>query len=383
MLLPMASILSARGRRIAPSGGGGGGGLPSWVSALSLWQWYAIPNTNLSGIVPSPQPPGSPSAKVDAWNGGALRRSGSWYVLGACGGHNDYAGNEVNAIQLNSETPTWTQKTTPTISSLCYNAGTQFYGDYQPAATHTYYATVYSDATDQMIVMPSPGLGLTIGVSPPGGWPYPNDSSYLPFVYNWNAGWKDPRDGDYPAGYPGSGDWTACMVAKNPSTGLIYYRRSGGSSLYTFNPSTGAWATVGSNWSQDYCGAAVDPTRGRMLVAGNYDQNIQPKIRSLSTGADLGLSFTGDTSPFVTISPTILYDEANDTYLLIRNSGGSIIVRRVTAGGLVIDTPSMTGTPPAARTNGVYGAAQYVPELKGFMIHASYSGSVYFVRTAL
>ena len=90
------------------------GPLPAWASPLPLWEWYEIPNTALSALdsslgIVTGNPPGitGPSSKITAWCGATLKRQGSVYLLGACGGHGDYAGNEVDALALNTDTPQW------------------------------------------------------------------------------------------------------------------------------------------------------------------------------------------------------------------------------------------------------------------------------------
>lgn len=358
--------------------------VPAWVSAASLWQWVDVPTSNLSSRPPTPfTPPGAPAAKIYAWNGSALRRSGSHLILGACGGHNDYAGNEVNSIQLNAEVPGWVQKTTPTIASLCYNNETQFYGDYQPACTHTYYSTQYSDSMDRLYVMPSPGLGATIGVSAPGGWGY--FGTQYPFVYGWNVGWKDPRDSNYPTQYPGGGDWTSSLACTHQSTGDMYYWRSGGSGLYKFVPSTGVWTNLGGGGGNGYAGGAIDPVRNRMLVVGNFDANAAPKYVSLTTGANLGITLTGNS--LLTTGPQVCYDEGNDCFLVFLWTGFTTSVRRVNCTTHVVDTPTITGTGPSRddgspdHGNGFRGAIHYVPELGGFVAMTTYSGNLKFLRT--
>ena len=84
-------------------------GLPSWVARLPLWRWHQIPNTSLASVEPIPRPPGitGPSSKIRRVVRGCLKRQGSVYVIGAAGGHADYAGNEVDALYLNRENPRW------------------------------------------------------------------------------------------------------------------------------------------------------------------------------------------------------------------------------------------------------------------------------------
>lgn len=352
--------------------------LPTWVSNLPLWQWYPIPGTALSSVAPSPTPIGNtgPSSKIDTWNGATLKRSGSVYMLGAAGGHRDYAGNEVDALQLNTATPRWVQLRAPTANASVVDAA-QFYLDKRPAATHTYYATQFVDSQNRMLVMASPGLG-GIGATPPSNW-YAG-SSYS-FSFNVATGdWDAP---EYIAQFPGGGDFTACLCVKHPVTEDIYYSRNYSDGWFRYRPSTNSWTKLSSvSRGPWYAGTAIDPNRNRILVVGGYDSN-GPEVRNLD-GSSVSASFGGMGASALAVSgyPGAIFDEGNDNFLVFFNSGGSVAVRRVNASTWSVDAPTFTGTPPSARSNGIQNSAQYVPELGGFVIANSYGGNVHFVRTS-
>lgn len=359
--------------------------LPGWVSSLPLWQWYAIPNTELSRIDPTPRPTGGtgPASKIIAWCGATLKRSGSVYMLGAAGGHGDYTGNEVNALALNAETPTWVQLRGPTPNEYVIGNSTQFYLDYRPAAAHTYYATQFINSMNRMIVMPSEGP-FGIGAAPPAGWPYMGRT--LVYSFNMTTGdWDRPDSPTYFKPFPGSGDETACLCAKHPVTEDIYYsRNSSTSGWYRFSATANTWTKL-SNESRStwYAGAAIDPNRNRVLVFGGYDRN-GPEVRDLN-GMPVSVSFGGLGASALAVSgyPGALYDEANGNFLCFFNANGVIEVRRVDPATWKIDTPTISGAAPAARQNGLQNAAQYVPELGGFVLANRHNGNVYFVRTSL
>lgn len=353
--------------------------LPAWVNSLPLWQWYAIPNTALSSVAPSATPIGAtgPSSKIEAWCGATLKRSGSVYMLGAAGGHQDYAGNEVNALQLNTASPAWVQLRAPTPNASVIDAA-QFYLDNRPAATHTYYATQFVEAQNRMLVMPSPGLG-GLGPAAPGGWPYGGSSRSFSFSVAGND-WDAP---DFIARFPGGGDFTCCLCAKHPVTEEIYYSRNYGDGWYRFTPSANTWTKLSSTTRAPwYAGSAIDPNRNRILIVGGYDAN-GPEVRDLS-GNSLGVSFGGQGAGAIAVNgaPGVVYDEANDAFLVLFNSGSSISMKRVSASSWNIDTPPITGNAPAARMNGIQNSVQYVPELGGIVIANSYRGNVYFMRTS-
>lgn len=376
---------SAAGAGLMALGGMGAGvsraatTLPTWVSNLPLWQWYQIPNTALSSVDPNPRPIGytGPSSKIDTWCGATLKRSGSVYMLGAAGGHRDYAGNEVNALQLNTATPRWVQLRAPSAAGDVIDEA-QFYLDKRPAATHTYYATQFVESQNRMVVMPSAGL-LGLGAAVPSGWPYMGASRI--FSFNLAAGdWDAPEAN---ASYPGSGDWIACLCVKHQITDDIYYSRNGSDGWYRYRPSNNTWTRLsGTSRGSWYCASAMDPNRNRILVFGSYNGD-GPEVYDLN-GTRQSVSFGGLGASSLAMSgyPGAIYDEANDFYLCFFNSGGSIAVRRVNPTNWVIDTPTISGSAPSARTNGIQNSVQYVPELGGFVLANNHSGNVYFVRTS-
>lgn len=217
------------------------GKLPAWVNALPLWQWHAIPNTALSSVEPSVRRLGitGPSSKITTWNGAALKRSGSVYMLGAAGGHGDYAGNEVDAIALNTENPRWVELRASSVNADITDK-TQFYLDKRPAATHTYYTTQFIDSLDRMIVFGGGGLNGLIFPRPPVDSPYFGSRRSFSFNMATNE-WDLP---DYIAQYPGSGDATAALAVKHPITGDFYYSRSYGDGWYRWSPASNTWTKL-------------------------------------------------------------------------------------------------------------------------------------------
>jgi hypothetical protein len=357
--------------------------LPTWVSNLSTWQWYQIPNTALSSVPPNPVPPGAtgPQSKIVAWCGASLKRQGSVYILGAAGGHADYAGNEVDALQLNTATPRWSQLHASTPQSQMIDAS-QFYLDYRPSATHTYYASQFINARNRLLVMPSGGMDYASALPPPpSGWPYPRGGGYS---YSFNMATNDWDPPEYVSFYSGGGDFTAALCTKHPITEDIYYNRYP-AGWWRWNQASNTWTHVNGNNNPagNYSGAAIDPTRNRMLVLGSYSGSYAPSVLDLN-GNRLTVSFGGLGASALTLGPYpgVVYDEGSDQFLVIFNSGSSVKVRRINPSTWYVDEPTTTGTAPAARQNGIQNAAQYVPELGGIVLANTYSGNVYFMRTS-
>lgn len=358
--------------------GAGPSSLPGWVTSLAPYEWYSIPNTALSSIAPSPTPLGitGPSTKINGWCGATLKRIGSIYMLGAAGGHGDYAGNEVDALPLNTSTPQWEQKHAPSANADIINDPAQFYLDLRPSSTHTYYATHFIEARNRMFVIASPGISGSFPAMP-GGWAY--TGSQRSFSYSWTEQeWDSP---DYVALYTGGGDFTAALTVKHQTTDDIYMTR--------YSSGWWKWTQVSNTWNQistnndvgNYAGGAVDPTRNRILAVGDFNGTQDPRVWDLN-GQTVSATFGGLGASSLRMSgyPGVIYDEANDKFLVFYNSGGSVEIRRVNASTWSVDDPTVTGTKPAARTNGIQNSVQYVPELGGAVIANDYSGNVKFIR---
>jgi hypothetical protein len=349
------------------------------VAALPLWHWHAIPNTALSSVDPAVRALGvtGPSSKINAWCGAALKRSGSVYMLGAAGGHADYAGNEVDALALNVAMPGWVQLRGPTINADIIN-GTQYYLDSRPSSTHTYYATQFIDALNRLVVVASPGIS---GPFPPAPANFPYGGDTRSFSYNVAGGdWDSP---DHMAAYTAGGDFTAALCAKHPLTGDIYYSRGYGPGWFRWTRATNTWTKL-SNATRApwYAGAAIDTLRDRMLVVGGYSP-INPEVHTLD-GGYVAATFggLGSTALRVTGYPGVIYDESLDRYLVAFNDNGFIKLLRVHPETWLVDDPAPTGSLPTSRQNGIQNSIQYVPELKGFVLANNPNGNVMFMRTA-
>jgi hypothetical protein len=357
----------------------GNGTLPAWVAALPLWQWYEIPNTALASVDPIVRPIGNsgPSSKIEAWCGACLKRSGSVYMIGAAGGHADYAGNEVDALALNVATPQWVQVRGPTPNALIIDS-TQFYLDNRPSATHTYYSSQFIEPLNRLMVFASPGIH---GLYPPAPSDFPYVGNSRSYSFNLATGdWDAP---DYVAQYPGTGDLFGNLCVKHPWTNDVYYSRNYGSGWYRWTSAANTWVKLSAvSRAPWYAGAAIDPLRNRMLVVGGYSP-AAPEVRAFD-GTLIPATFGGLGAAALTLSayPGVQYDEATDRYMVACNSGATIKLLRVHPETWFVDEPAISGNAPAARTNGLQNAMQYVPELKGFVLANRHNGNVYFIRTS-
>lgn len=356
--------------------------LPAWRTSLSPWEWYSIPNTQLSSVAPSPVPPGitGPRSKVDAWCGATLKRSGSVYLIGAAGGHGDYAGNEVNALELGVDVPGWVELRAPTADVDLLDQA-EVYADGRRAATHTYYNTQFLDSQNRMVIMPAPGMFWDALPSPSASYPYRDGANVMCAFSMATNDWLDPVTIQP---WPGTGDFTSALACKNPATDDLYYARNNDSGrFWKWTAATNTWSQLAALWHQNYAGSAIDPTRGRMLIVGDYSGTMDPRVIDITTGASVSASFGGLGAAVLRMNgyPGVVYDEELDEFLVVKNTN-PITVYRVAAGTYSVSEAVMTGTVPASRTNGIQNSVQYAPELKGIVLCNEYSGNVKFMATA-
>src|SRR5216684_1936418 len=116
-------------------------------------RWYAVPGSRLdqqAGVFPPmPVPEGNPANILAAWSGAAYD-SKRERVLFYGGGHGDYAGNEVYALDVNTFRWSRLWGPSPQILSRQESEGRAEYPDGNPAAVHTYDGLNYLPDLDKL-----------------------------------------------------------------------------------------------------------------------------------------------------------------------------------------------------------------------------------------
>ena len=110
--------------------------------------WTDLPNTKLRDICPKAVP-GTCSAVIGAWSGGVADTLRNRLILWG-GGHDDYYGNEVYALNLDSHPVTLTRLNNPSPPNGSGRFETVL-SDGAPNARHTYNGLTYISAVDRML----------------------------------------------------------------------------------------------------------------------------------------------------------------------------------------------------------------------------------------
>ena len=303
----------------------------------AVGQWLELPNTKIRTVLPVPTPGGNsgPTSITVAWNGAALDSKRSRLIIWG-GGHGDYFGNEIYALDLHSQA--MVRLTDP--SPYCNQAVcTEFLQDGQPTARHTYDGLTYVPETDQFMSM---GGALS---------PCGNGATRM-WLYSFGTSkWLEKNTLGQNPDWDGNGQ----LCVYDPVTKNVYFDDEVTLSRYTV--STNTWAIIGTHAYIDYhLTAAIDTKRRKMVTLGDGVRTID-----LTTGAMTTLATTN--APALASngqSPGIAYDPVADR-IVAWHGGNTVYV-------LNLDTKQWTSVNPssgpgqAAPSQGTWGRWAYVPE---------------------
>ena len=359
---------SVRGRRVAPPQGGGG--LPSWIlaNAPNPGDFYSIPGTGQNSIEPSPVPAGAtgPSSKIVAWTSYSIDTRDSKCYSAANGGHNDYAGNEVDCFSAETESPAWSVRRAPT-ASVSVNENNH-YADGRPDSRHSYYGQTVDETGDRLMTWGG-GKWATVGSL------HTKVDSFRLADNDWNAADTHP---DVPNAISNSGVVFAYGVCVG-SGGDVYL--FGNFNIHRWNRASNTMTSrlTGVACYGNDTAVAYDSSRGRFLVLGG--QNADSQTYTIGSNAVADVTRTGAQAANVLGSENgMVYVPAIDAYLL-RKAGSGGTVYRIDASTFdctLFSTSGGTGIP--ATTNGPYNKFLYAPNLKGCLYFPSYTGNVWYLR---
>ena len=326
---------------------------PAQATIPNTVGWHTLANTRIDSVCAF-----SPCDGITtAWNSALFDTNRQQFVLMNNGGHGDYAGNEIIAVDLDTETISLVRNASPvSYSGACTLA------DGTPRSFHTYSNVTYIKSTDQYL-----SLG---GARAPDGFMQNCVWTYTPSTntYAFHANSPIDRNG----GFWGS------AVAYDDERNVVW--ASDQFNVYRMNTSTKVWTTptqtsFNGTGDQGDMNGVIDYVRDRYYVIGNGVVWYWSISNSASIGARQVPTLTGCSGAFtgatgVTYDPTqdriVSWHGGNTVYLL--NPATHTCTTQTVSGG------------PAQTANGTYGRFRYSEKYHVFITCQAVSSNCMALR---
>lgn len=343
------------------SGGGG---------SLALG-WSQLPNTTLAAVCPAASGPSGDTKcqnVIAAWSGGWMDTTRHRMMLWG-GGHTDYSGNEVYALDLTSKVLSRLNNPSASTNNVCNGGTTPGSGEQNPDGTantrHTYSAMDYMANVDRMVVFGG-SLACAAGNSGLGTWAFNVANAATPPTA-WE--YKVPVNGgagNQPApaaNFQGFGD----VMVYDPGRQVAFLTDN--SSLFTYTYGTNTYTRMGG-YSQDFhLNGVIDPVRKIFVTFGNGEAHkINIAAGSTFTGPTDGekdLTATGcglmKSAPY----PGLAYDPIQN--LIVGWAGGnSVFLYNPDTDSC--STVTFANGPATQAGNGTHGRFRYDPVNNAFYV---------------
>jgi hypothetical protein len=333
---------------------GAAGATVELPSSCSSAGWCAMPNTKLQSVCPAVSPGGATgcAAVVEAWSGGVADTNGGRLIVWG-GGHNDYWGNEVYALDVYLHSLTRITQPSPTTNiASCPEA----LPDGTPSSRHTYNGLAFLGDVDRMFSFG--GSKSSCGFLGAGTWTF--DLAKL----KWTS--MDPHQGGTPAPNPG------VVSDVDPPTHLVFLHD--GDAFWQYEYLTNIYTKLKDGVHIDYhLTGVIDPKRKLFVMLGGKEAHV------ISTAADSTFAMT---TPALTgcaaltdaAYPGLAYDSQHDR--IVGWAGGDSVVV-LDLDKLACTTVTYSGGPGDQRQAGTNGRWRYFPALSTFALVNAYDEDAY------
>ncbi len=323
--------------------------------------WHEIPNTTLEPrcpAEPSIQGVGGCRSVIDAWNGGVADLKRERLILWG-GGHTDYYGNEVYALDLRSSSMSRLTDPSPVTN---VNECPEGYPDGRPSSRHTYGGLTYDPIQDAMVTFG--GSKANCGAMSTAIWKL--DLSKV----QWST--MEPHRGSKFYYAPGiTSDF-------DPNTGMIYV--SDRQNFFRYNSSKNMLTELTALPNVDYhLTAVVDPERRLFLMMGGPGQlwSIEIGPHSKHEVRDWSSQVQGCEKLLHFVSPGLAYDPLQ--HLLVGWGGGNSVIE-FDADKMRCTEKSFSGGPGSSQKGGTWGRFRYFPSLGVFVIVNDWKQNAFYLR---
>jgi hypothetical protein len=366
-VMPGGGVLIAPPVVVAPAEPAKNPGAPAWAANAPLNAWMEIPGTGGAG-----------GTHADAYSGWAKLPNGK-IAITLAGGHGDGTRNSTVIIDMLANAPAWVEIGAPSPTNS-YDVA--YREDGKPNTSHTYYATMWVPAMNRLMRI---GSIYTSGEL----------TRIFPTVDGFDLASKTwAPAGTYPNVPVGGQGFGYNPVTNQVLLGDKYYNPLNGA---VTNIATGGVNMPRSPWAWDtkrnqFFGICLGDNQRYSLSLGVLAAKISGTTASAITIADsLAKSqFASEYPEYAALE----YDPVNDCYLLY--CGAPTPTGASTAGHLYKIKPNDSSvwpidffnygsggiTPVSSVSSGVLNKFSYIPELKGFVMMATKSANLYFLRTA-
>lgn len=324
------------------------------LRAQSTWQ--ELPNTQMRTVCP-PNTAEYPfwnrcHAVIEAWSGGAFDTFRNRLIIWG-GGHGDYYGNEIYALDLNSFS--FQRLTDPSSGFVVGGSCVSMLPDGNPSSRHTYGGLAYIEHADRLFAY---GGSQACGSGGFGADTWTFDFSTMK--------WERMQEVNSQIGN------RIVAAAYDRVTQKVYLHNGNG--FFTYDYDTNTWTRLNGNDSISSfktAFAVVDPVRRKFVVVSSG----QVYVIDLRAGSNYSSAILG-TSGATTLmaegrSPGLAYDAARDR--IVGWNGADSSSTPDTVYSLDLDTGIWTavaapGGPVGGNTRGTFGRWRYAPKLNAFVV---------------
>lgn len=325
--------------------------------------WIEIPATHLADVCPPATDDYDFSyacqAVLTAWNGAIADTTRDRLIVWG-GGHGDYFGNEVYALDLDAQTLVRLNDPSPidNVGDCPFS-----YVDGTPSSRHTYDGLAYIEHADAMFVFG--GSRASCGFLADDTWTL--DLATL--------AWTDMQPaGDHPGGNPG------VVADYDADAGVVYLHDT--AAFWRYELERNAYTRLADSYIDYHMTGRIDPVRQELVIVGcsGCGDGGGAKRISIAAGSDYALeelALDGCDDLLAPVAPGLAWDPVREQ--LVGWPGGSDVFA-IDLGALACTRFESEGGPGDAQGNGTYGRWRYFPDEGVFAVVNDWQSNAFAFR---
>ena len=298
-----------------------------------------LPGTTIRSVLPNPPQPGYAPNIIYAWSGGTVDTARNRLLVWG-GGHSDYSGNEMYALDLSTlSIKRIVEPSAVTSQSHCTSA----LPDGSPTSRHTYDGITYIAHADRM-------FEVNGSLAPCGN----GDLATWTRSFTTNT-WQQMLAVSPTLTF-------GTMAVYDAATKLVYVKDM--TNFFSYSLESNKYTKLNSaDQNVDYhLSAAIDSKRRKFVMIGNGVQVVDLTTNQMTTMS------TTKAPAFVTSqqSPGVAYDPVADR-IVAWHGGGAVYALNMDT-GVWTQVATNAGPTAAAPPQGTFGRWGYVPQYRVFVL---------------